>query len=251
MRYKRLCAALLAVVLGGCAPVAPARGGSFSIYPTLQSYADHGRCYQYIALGSYPQGADGSAGPILWRVLGTTQGKALLLSEYILAAAPLHPDSPAYAAMDGAWRETGLFTWLNDSFFHSAFAPAEQALLCADEKQGRVFVLTAADLRNRAYGLGSDQARLGVGTPYALAQGLFQYRTSPGGRGSSPYWTRTSAWELPEGAYCTKMDGRIGYARSGLHNTGVRPALWLTLDQGRIQAIAGDGSLAQPWVLAQ
>ena len=40
-----------------------------------------GEGYQYVSLGAYPYEADGAVAPVLWRVLETKDGQALLLTE--------------------------------------------------------------------------------------------------------------------------------------------------------------------------
>lgn len=46
--------------------------------------------YVYVTLGQCPQDADGGVEPIVWRVLSVEDGRAYLLSEYVLEARP-HP----------------------------------------------------------------------------------------------------------------------------------------------------------------
>ena len=54
--------------------------------------------YQYVAFGSFPQEADGTVKPILWRVLSADENQAYLLSEYVLFNNRVHPDDQAYIA---------------------------------------------------------------------------------------------------------------------------------------------------------
>lgn len=53
--------------------------------------------YVYVTLGQCPQDADGGVEPIVWRVLNVEDGRAYLLSEYVLEARPIHSDYQEYA----------------------------------------------------------------------------------------------------------------------------------------------------------
>ena len=53
--------------------------------------------YVYLTLGTFPQTKEGERLPILWRVLSVEDNRALILSEYILEARPLHGDYKQYA----------------------------------------------------------------------------------------------------------------------------------------------------------
>ena len=64
--------------------------------------------YVYLHLGRYPQTADGGIEPILWRVLSVEDGKAYLLSEYILFARAMHTHRGEYANFTNAVSSTAL-----------------------------------------------------------------------------------------------------------------------------------------------
>ena len=217
---------------------------------TIKSYADNGKLHQYIALGSYPQAEEGGTLPIIWRVLGIDQdGYALLFSEYVLFNQRVHGDFKQYVAFEGEFRKTEIWATLNGSFLVKAFTPAEQALLVDDDALGKVFLVAADDLRNHDYGMSTERARQGFGTPYALANGLFRYGNA--GRRSSPYWMRTRSKTMWDGGgvNCTKVDGKIGYIRCVVMNEGIRPAIRLALQDGQLQVTDGDGSFDSPWTL--
>lgn len=216
---------------------------------SLNSYTKENG-YQYVALGSYPQQKDGTVEPILWRVLEVGEDQAFLFSEYILFNHRVHEDYKEYEAFEGQFNLTEIFGILNGAFLEQAFTPKEQAVLVSDEELGRVFLASMQDIKNKAYGLGSNKARQGFGTPYALANGLFKYRNTSAGRNSSPYWTRTRSTEyLASGVRCTKADGRVGYIRCVVMNEGIRPAIRLTLQNGQIDILSGSGTLEDPFIL--
>lgn len=227
--------------------------------------------YQYVELGSFSQDADGAERPIVWRVLCAERGEAYLLSEYILFNNRVHPDDDAYAASGGAWNRTELFALLNGPFAGNplpaaereallrkqrlgrvhiaetcfkdeAFTPLEQSRLVEDAALGMIFLPSSDDLNNPDYGFGTEKARRGYGTPYALANGLFLY-----GNGSSPYWMRTQSTSFKYGTRCTKVGGKIGYIRCVVMNEGCRPAVRLKLSG--LTPVGGDGSLESPYVL--
>lgn len=229
--------------------------------------------YQYVALGSFPQEADGTERPILWRVLSADDTQAYLLSEYILFNNRIHPDDKAYIAFDAAFNQTEMFALLNGPFtgdplpleeqekLHArerlgrvhiaeicfreqAFTAAEQAMLIEDDELGMVFLATADDLKNAAYGFGSDKQRKAFGTPYALANGLFQYQN-----GSSPYWTRTQSSSYRYATRCTKVDGALGYIRCVVMNEGCRPAVRLSLKG--LTPTGGSGTMDDPYTFAR
>ena len=75
MNVKKLLAFLAALLLlAPCAALADT---------PLRGYVK-GEGYQYVTLGSYPYGADGTPAPVLWRILEVKDGQALLLTEYVV-----------------------------------------------------------------------------------------------------------------------------------------------------------------------
>lgn len=207
--------------------------------------------YHYVALGSYPKEADGTVAPILWRILSVEDGYAYLLSEYVLFAHRVHEDYKEYEGFEGAFNRTEIFGILNGTFLETAFTKDEQEMLVFDEELGRVFLVDANDIKNKAYGFSSNKERQGFGTPYALANGLFKYRNTAHGRSSSPYWTRTRSTTLASGVRCTKADGSVGYIRCVVMDEGIRPAIRLKLTNGEIATVLGNGTLANPYVLSK
>lgn len=185
----------------------------------------------------------------MWRVLHADEGEALLMSEAVLFNHRVHEDHLEYQGFEGQFNRTEIFGILNGSFLESAFTPEEQALLVTDEELGTVFLVSAQDLKNKAYGFISNASRQAFGTPYALANGLFRYGHGPVGRLSSPYWTRTRSTTLKSGVRCTKVDGSIGYIRCVVMNEGIRPAIRLRLDMGTLPGMDGTGEVHSPFMI--
>ena len=238
----------------------------------LRGY-DKKQGYQYVQLGEFPQEADGTVRPILWRVLSVDDTQAYLLSEYILFNNRVHPDDNEYIAFQAAFNQTEMFALLNGPFEGNpipkeeqdqlkekerlgrvhiaqmcfkdqAFTQVEQSMLVTDEELGMVFLAEADDLKNAKMGFAGPKQRQAWGTEYALANGLFQYQN-----GTSAYWTRTQSTSYAYATRCTKVDGNLGYIRCVVMNEGCRPALRLSLN-GLIP-IGGTGTMEDPYVFAR
>lgn len=225
--------------------------------------------YQYIHLGEFPQDADGTSHPILWRVLSVDEKQAYLLSEYILFNNRVHPDDKEYIAFHAEFNQTEMFALLNGPFEGNpipqeeqdklkgkerlgrvhiaevcfkdqAFSELEQEMLLADEELGMVFLAAADDLKNSAMGFSASKDRQAWGTEYALANGLFQYQN-----GTSPYWTRSQSLSYNYATRCTKVDGSLGYIRCVVMNEGCRPAVRLLLEG--LSPVGGSGTMDDPY----
>ena len=235
---------------------------------TLRGY-DKKDGYQYVQLGEFPQDADGTVRPILWRVLNADDAQAYLLSEYILFNNRVHPDDKEYIAFDAAFNQTEMFCLLNGPFVGNpipkeeqdklkakerlgrvhiaeicfkdqAFTTLEQSMLIDDEELGMVFLVAADDLKNSAFGFSSAKDRQAHGTEYALANGLFRYQN-----GTSPYWTRSQSSSYAYATRCTKVDGNLGYIRCVVMNEGCRPAIRLSLEE--LVPAGGNGTMEDPY----
>lgn len=242
---KKLSAALLAVMLfalmmPACAEETPLRG------------FDAHDGYVYLTLGSFPQTAEGEEQPILWRVLQAEDGRAYLVSEYVLFASPVHHDDKEYIAFGGDFAQTDLSALLNGDFARDAFTEEELALIVDTPDLGRLFLLSREDLQNPDFGMNTDKARRAWGTEYALKniapydlpyEALFQYMAKFGGH--SPYWTRSQSKTSNYGANCTKQGGNIGWIRVVVADEGVRPACYLDLTAA--QVVGGSGTMDNPY----
>lgn len=209
--------------------------------------------YVYLTLGTFPQTAEGERLPILWRVLSVEGDRALILSEYILEARPLHGDYKEYAnkptnkskpGFNGDFTQTDMAKYLNGDFTGN-FAEGELAIVAEDEALGRFFLLSGDDLKNKNYGFTSDESRKAWGTEYALNNGLFKYMPNRGSH--SPYWTRTQSTSNVQAARCIKSKGELGYITVTTDDEGMRPACWLRLEQAWIDT--GSGTKEDPYTL--
>ena len=175
---------------------------------------------------------------IEWIVLDVQDGKALLLSRWVL-------DTQQYNRKDQpvTWEKCSLRSWLNREFIKAAFSKEEQKSIVStvvpngpeqnsprystdggNDTEDRVFLLSYAEAWKY---LDTGHARIAAATPYAAKRGA----TSAGaylvdGLGATPWYLRTPIDTLD----------RVGFVGiSGTHSgngvtvkdIGVRPALWV------------------------
>ena len=206
--------------------------------------------YVYVTLGQCPQ--DGGVEPIIWRVLSVEDGRAYLLSEYVLEARPIHSDYQEYAnkptnkkkpGFNGDFTQTEMSRYLCGDFAQNCFTDDERAMLTPDDTFGLFFLASDADLKNKAYGFTSNESRKAWGTPYALANGLFKYGSQRGGH--SPYWTRSQSSSDARHARCIKSKGELGRINVITLDEGMRPACYLSLSASEISG--GTGTLDDPY----
>ena len=209
--------------------------------------------YVYLTLGTFPQTKEGERQPILWRVLSVEDGRALILSEYILEARPLHGDYKQYAnkptnkkypGFNGDFTQTDMAKYLGGDFTAN-FTIGEIGQIIPDEELGLFFLLSGDDLKNAKYGFTSNESRKAWGTEYALNNGLFKYMANRGSH--SPYWTRTQSTSNTQGARCIKSKGELGYINVITEDEGMRPACWLDLT--KMEILSGSGTKDDPYVL--
>lgn len=203
--------------------------------------------YQYVTFGSFEQTADSQIKPILWRVLSVSNDSAYLCSEYVLLAHRVHGSGKEYLTFKGDFTKTEIFAYLNGEFLRHAFTEGEQEAIKVTEPFGRVYLLSAADLKNKALGFGSDKARKAWGTEYAIkVTGLFVYRAAFGSH--SPYWTSERSTAYKYGWRCIKQSGSIGYINVITLNEGCRPVCNVLLD--KVVIASGTGTMEDPYVLS-
>jgi len=280
---KRMLAAMICLALLGS--LLPAFAGAED---GLRGYEKENG-YVYLTLGEYPQRADGTVEPILWRVLSVDGEKAYLLSEYILFARALHTNRGEYQKFGGDFAQTELCQYLNTTFAGAAFTEEELSLLLPCENFGKVFLVTREDMKNTELGLGvtlkgsnnvkkilANPGLRAWGTEWAIEDNGYPKSEYPNPKerirnatdtanisvaekrlyvfqkkyGScSPWWTRTPSTKMKNQAFCTKDGGQLGAIEVGRDNEGVRPAVYLALDAFEIQG--GSGSMEDPYVIRE
>lgn len=236
---KRIVCLIAALVLTLSVSLACAEG--------LRSYTKEDG-YVYVNLGKYPQKADGTELPLLWRVLTVDEEKAYLCSEYVLFAMPMHVNYTEYKTLGKDFGQTELCKYLNGDFAAAAFTEEDMDLLLPLETYGKVFLLDSEDLKSKAVGMGVGEGLKAWGTEYAIeVTGLYVFRPKYGAH--SPYWTRNQSTTDTRHARCTKDGGQLGHIVSDRDNEGVRPALHLDLSKAEI--ISGTGTKDDPFIVGK
>ena len=234
-------------------PLAPAQA-------EMRGY-EKGLGYEYVLLGSYPYEKDGTAQPVLWRVLDIKEGRALLLTEYVLDAKQVIFESDPKVIENHSFRrissyaESDLYAWLNSEGLDTLLGQDSiRAALVEEPGLGLLYPLTQEDYLNEAdYGFSKGQwgeelnaypVRQAVCTPYAKAQGLYV----EGGNGKSPYWC--VAIKDPSG-YKFGLVGHNGHISWGAYtNTKVAGLrLAVRLDLSCLALSGGTGAKNDPYTL--
>lgn len=187
-----------------------------------------------IAFGSYEQDNDINNGKeaIEWIVLDKKDGKALVVSKYLLDCKPYHDE---YTAV--TWETCTLRGWLNEEFINTAFTESERELIPTvtveahenpdyDVETGRatedkVFLLSIAEVNEY---FESDSERVSYPTDYAKANGVYTYENA------CWWWLRTIGHDQ-EFVASVHFEGLVETSASPVDfdRSGVRPAMWIEL----------------------
>lgn len=221
--------------------------------------------FEVITLGKYEQDNNTSNGaePIEWIVLEKKDGKALVISRYILDQVPF-----VKGFGDADWEHSTIRKWLNKEFLGSftdgetarivtSFVPAEEQKTITDEA-GNVIPLTVSGTDDKVFLLSDFELKqylvddpdtwgdeaYAYATAYAEAQGVWvltreRYKelryteetVSSKMIGSGWWWLRTSG-SVTTKAKDVDTQGNIrenGHDNGESHD-GIRPAMWITLE---------------------
>lgn len=130
-----------------------------------------------VYLGTYEQdnNIENGTEPIIWRVLQNENGKAMLISEYVL-------DTMKFARylQSTSWEGSALYAWLNHDFYQSSFTDAEKNAILETETVN--FGNPVSGARKGAYKVNSKVFCLSYKEANALLQGDTGRRAQP-----SPY----------------------------------------------------------------
>ena len=188
-----------------------------------------------ITFGSYEQDNDTTNGTedIKWIVLAVDGSSVFVVSRYAL-------DCQLYntSFTSVTWETCTLRTWLNGTFYNTAFTAAEQAQILTttvvnddnpsygteggNNTQDKVFLLSIDEVEQY---FADDADKKCLPTDYAVAQGAYKWYAL-----GTMWWLRTPGYTDQFVAY-----GDIGsngiYDRGMPVNTGesVRPAMWINL----------------------
>ena len=198
-----------------------------------------------VTFGSYPQSKTGASAPIQWIVLDVKDGKALLLSRYVLDSVQYHGEYESVT-----WEKSDIREWLNTVFLKAAFGTGNERLVSSVSKADRtpeqdnaadpgndvtdkVFLLSAVDVLNTSYGFNTsvhsgyqDPIRMAVPTDYAISKDVPYYDD-----GNAEWWLRSTGGNGGKNAVYIYSDSFVctlgGYV---IHEKGVRPSVWVTLN---------------------
>lgn len=190
-----------------------------------------------VYLGAYEQDNDESNGaePIEWIVLDRQEDRSLLMSRYGLDCVPFN-NAEAFVT----WDQSSVLTWLNSSFFYTAFNGAERAMLLKsdqltdtnpyfDTNAGAVTHerLFLANIAQAAKYMPTEEERICIATPYAVERGVVTDKET----GGCLWWLRSPGFD-ESAATRVLLDGRINYCgyRVQSKHQAVRPFVWVTFD---------------------
>ena len=206
-----------------------------------------------IKFGSYYQKNISIKEPIEWIVLDKQDGKALLLSKYILDCKCYNNDN-----IETAWEKSSLRYWLNNEFYNIAFSNEEQnkiqitnvinnnnidyGTFGGNNTYDKIFCLSIDETR-KYFGNGTKgQYGYIIGKKIATRGTNYAKKVDNGGEniyisdlvgnwciGNSEYWLRSpgnTEWK----AALVSIQGYVGSTGNDVGNfvTGVRPAMWVS-----------------------
>lgn len=183
-----------------------------------------------VIFGTYEQDGDSSNGaePIQWIAIDQTDEGYLLISKYILDCGPY------YGYAWNRWEHTALRTWLNGTFYNTAFSQTEKERMLSvvltdsyDYEFGLadtivddpVFILNSADLEHYFPSAAKRQAKP---TEYVRSKGLW---TDQDGYGS--WWVRE---DITVTAWMVNHLGNVCDAQE-YKEYGIRPVIYLSLNE--------------------
>lgn len=192
----------------------------------------------YIRFGTYEQDNDTSNGKeaIEWLVLEVKDGKALVISKYVLDNKLILENQQ----INFAWETCTLRAWLNNDFINAAFTSDEKAAIptvtvSADKNpdydtnpgnatQDKVFLLSIPEANSY---FDSDIARQCKPTAYAIANGAHVNSSN----GNCRWWLRSPGGYQASAAIVGSEGDTDEYGYDVYWCVcGVRPALWIDLD---------------------
>ena len=211
-------------------------GGEYYAKATASPY---GSVYAFSDGAWIQSGADYwfAVEPIKWRVLESSGGECLLLSDLLLDARRFGTNFNNYANSE-------VRAWLNAGFYETAFALGDSRSVIStvdnsaattdspsnrfacENTSDRVFLLSYRDYCNSSYGFSDDVSRQCAPTDYAVAKGAYKDSSNGNGR----YWTRSPRSDHSNCAWHVGYSGILG---NGWYISNadfcVRPGLRITV----------------------
>jgi hypothetical protein len=184
--------------------------------------------------------------PITWRVLDVQSSRAFLMADLVLDSQDYHY-STSNRTIGGStvyannYKESHIRSWLNDSFYNTAFNNEEKARIltttvdnsahstgyssnkyaCANTSD-KVFLLSYAEATSATYGLSTTTARQLQSSAYAQSQGVWTHVYG------YSHWRLRSPSSNADSAMFVNYVGNF-YGNNDVSHTdvGVVPALWI------------------------
>lgn len=183
--------------------------------------------------------------PIRWRILSQKGNDAYVMADRVLDCQPYNKKEKKVT-----WASCSLRKWLNQSFYQAAFSKEEQSAILQQtvanpdnaswETDGgkdttdQVYLASIDDLETTAFGFcnetvyGNDQAKIGLATAYAKAQGA-----ETNGERMADWWLRTPGKDSRFAA--TVLQSIDGEGRSVGSRMGIRPVLHINLSSAQVK----------------
>lgn len=196
---------------------------------------DYSECVvgDVIKFGRYEQDGNTKNGDeaIEWIVLEVKEGKALIISKYILDARSFNNRYE-----DTTWEESSIRSWLNNTFLSSAFNAVESNIIAlsnisndknsvyntssGNATRDRIFLLSIAEFKQYFVEKGSWNCEW---TAYALSKVDICF---------GDWWLRTSGDASNKASYVDEKDGIVYSGDFVLGDDGgVRPAMWIEISE--------------------
>ncbi|MDR1735211.1 MAG: toll/interleukin-1 receptor domain-containing protein [Oscillospiraceae bacterium] len=164
-------------------------------------------------------------GPFDWRVLAAENGKALLLSEAVVATKAFDTGK---RKSDASYEESSIRKWLNTSFLRmlpdTERMPSGRRISIAEtemECNGRIF-------KDKVFLLSYEEVLANLPTNYLRIAYTIEKKKRTG---TGTWWWLRTPGSNPNSFANVIATGAVDRYGSGVSNTGgVRPALWLNLN---------------------
>ncbi|MBQ1412128.1 MAG: toll/interleukin-1 receptor domain-containing protein [Clostridia bacterium] len=190
----------------------------------------------HLRMGVWEQDGDDANGTeyLEWRVIAMEDGKALLLTEYVIDHRA-YDETESYKNAD--WEDCTLRHWLHEVFLKEAFSKEEREKIVPvitsedtgdgddtegwDDVQDWVFMLSIEEVRH--YLVSNDNAK-GLVTDAAYES---EYDSD---ERYGNWWLRSPGGKQGNTAYIRYSGSANSYGKAAIsHSIGVRPAVWVRL----------------------
>ena len=168
--------------------------------------------------------------PIRWRILSVTDGVAVILCDSII-------ENKAYDAdKDNNYKNSDIRTWLNGTFYETAFAEIQRDIIVSAAVEGaedKIYLLSSSDLNNTDFGFNAslseyDSARRLQTTDFARANGAWM-KTAAENYGNGSWWLCSSIEGTTNKAYRIDSAGGVDEGYVNHAHYGVAAALSIKL----------------------